>query len=671
MGNLKNLREKVFNGDDKACFIERERILARLEKEMQGYDKADRYAVIFSKLLAEVSVPIDEDDYFAGKAVEATPDEGMNAPSVLLCSTGHMSYHYEDLLEFGLCGMLKKIKAEAVRRDDPEAKIFAENAEIVTEAVRSYAERYAEAAEKKGFFETAKALKKVPYEPAYDFYSALQSVWLVHFIASCYVGSRDYAFGRFDEYLFPYYKQALVGGASEEYLTGLLAGFFMKTNEICGRCTHNYKTKPVLCQASKQYVCIGGDRPNAFSNIVLRAAEKNRMAQPQIIVRLKADADEEFTKNVFHAASVLTDKLQVYNYDLIVDALKKKGICEEVAKDFTYSACCGFDLHYRSYRLEYYVPAPQIFSNVLKETEYRNIEEVKNAFSVALFEDMQRYTDGCEEFFKNKEFAYKHFVFDGLFLTDSAYRCRFACDGTSKYTVFNLLCPGIASIGDSLMCFDKLVFRDKKLSYGEFVKILQTNFEGKEDLRREILSFTKFGNDTDVDLYTRMAGDAFLCAVNKLRLKQGRYAIGGFYSLERENSWKDEVGAMPNGKKAGEPFSENQSPSYGADKNGITSLLKSVSKLPFSEGAVSGGLNVTFAKTPREEILRALVLGYFELGGLHVGAGVADADTLRDAMKNPEKYPTLTVRLYGFSEYFVSLPKWQQIAILNRTAYGV
>ena len=57
------------------------------------------------------------------------------------------------------------------------------------------------------------------------------------------------------------------------------------------------------------------------------------------------------------------------------------------------------------------------------------------------------------------------------------------------------------------------------------------------------------------------------------------------------------------------------------------------------------------------------------MGGLHVGISVADREMLEDAMVNPDKYKSLTVRLYGFSEYFISLPKWQQIAVINRTRY--
>lgn len=145
---------------------------------------------------------------------------------------------------------------------------------------------------------------------------------------------------------------------------------------------------------------------------------------------------------------------------------------------------------------------------------------------------------------------------------------------------------------------------------------------------------------------------------------ENKLAIDGFYSLERDNTWT--VKATPDGRKDGEPFSENQSPTYGADKNGVTALLKSLSKLPFDRTA-TGGLNLTFSQDMSPDMLKSLVISYFQLGGLHVGISVVNSETLKDAMKNPNKYKSLTVRLYGFSEYFVSLPKWQQLAILNRT----
>ncbi len=668
MGNLDALKELVFASDNNACFIERERILQRLQAVPADPDAPDRYARILAQLLAEVSTPVLACDYFAGRVVEALPDEGMNAPCTLLSSTGHMSFDYEKMLRVGLKGILQEICRNAQAKGDADSLAFAHNARIVIEAIRDYAVRYAAAAREQGRTEMAAALEKVPYEPAYDFYSALQSIWIVHMIASCYVGSRDYAFGRFDRYMLPFYEKALADGSTEEKLTELLAGFLVKANEICGRTTHNHRLKPILSVASKQYVNIGGAEPNRFSTVVLKAAQLCNMAQPQIVVLLKPDADEAFTQAVFEALSVLTDKMNLYNYDLILAGLLKKGVPQEVAEDFTYSACCTFDLNYHTFRREYFTPVPQIFLSVLYAGEYASLEELLEAFGSALYGDLEKMAEAVQRGFLPED-ARRMFVLDSLLLSDSAAECRYACDGRAKYNVFNVFFPGIATVGDSLMVLDKLVFREKRYSYREFMQILKDDFAGQETLRSGIRRLPMFGNDTDADAYAALAGRIMLDVADRLKMKENWYVAPGFYSLERDNLWCSEIGATPDGRKAGEPFSENQSPTYGADKNGVTALLKSLSRLPFDR-TQGGGLNLAFSATVSAELLEALVRSYFEMGGFHVGISVIDRSVLQDAMKTPEKYKSLTVRLYGFSEYFISLPEWQQLAVLNRTQYA-
>lgn len=663
MGNLTNLKEFIFETDNKACFIERDEILGRLETEMADYDKPDKFAIVFSKLLSEVSVPINEDDYFAGRVVEALPYEGLKTPNDLLYSAGHLSPDYEKVLKYGLKGIVSEINDIATKKGDAESKSFAENAVIVAEAVRDYCLRYAEEAKKAGFHKMAEALKIVPYEPAYDFYSALQGIWILHMILSCYIGARDYAFGNFDKYMLPFYEKALADGKTETELTELLAGFFIKTNEICGRCTHNYNSKPILCQASKQYVNIGGEFPNKFSIVCLKAAELNNMAQPEIVVRLKPDAGAEFTEQVFKSLAVLTDKVNIYNYDTIFKCLTDRGVKPDVAKDFTYSACCTFDLHYHNPRGEYYVPTVQIFLEVLHSKNYTSIEEILKDYTAALSKDMEN-----QHWIKPIEDMRQTAVLDSLLLTDTAMECKYAYDKDRAYCLNNLFLPGVATIGDSLMVLDKLVFKENRYSFAEFMKILDENYENNEELRSKILNYERFGNDSENDNYTAMAGNAMVDAVDNLEKRDNEYNIPGFYSLERDNRWCGKIGASPDGRKSGEPFSENQSPTYGADKNGITALLKSISKLPF-ERTAGGGLNLTFSQKVSSDVLKALILTYFSMGGLHVGISVIDRSTLQDAMVNPDKYKSLTVRLYGFSEYFVSLPEWQQIAVLNRTEY--
>ena len=192
--------------------------------------------------------------------------------------------------------------------------------------------------------------------------------------------------------------------------------------------------------------------------------------------------------------SKLADKLHVYNYDLIVNALIKKGIAHDDAKKFTFSACCTFDLNYYSYRLEYFTPTLQIFLDVMNSKEYSDLEHLTKDLTSALEKDIQKDIENKEKGFSDKEYARKYFVMDCLLHTDTAYNCMYPCDGRSKYKIFNVFCPGVATLGDSLMVLDKLVFKEKRFSYGEFLKILNDNFESREDLRKEILSYTRFGN---------------------------------------------------------------------------------------------------------------------------------------------------------------------------------
>ena len=202
------------------------------------------------------------------------------------------------------------------------------------------------------------------------------------------------------------------------------------------------------------------------------------------------------------------------------------------------------------------------------------------------------------------------------------------------------------------------------------MSILDANYEGYEDLRNEILGFPHFGNDdAEVDRYTILSCEAFADASDLLLLKPNFISAPSIYTLERDNTMAPKIGATPDGRHSGDPVSENQSPTYGADRSGMTALLCSLSRLPF-ERLIAGGLNLTFSKKLSPEMLKALVLSYFEMGGLHVGVTFLDRSTLHDAMAHPENYRSLTVRLYGFSEYFINLPLWQQTAVLNRTEYN-
>lgn len=666
MTQLERLKARLFDTDNHACFIERDRILAQVQQSDPDTAAPDFYARTLALILSRVSTPVDSDDYFVGRVPEALPDEGLAAPNWLLFSDGHKSPDYELVLQYGLSGILAQIEDTARRLGDPKSLAFAQNAAIVTESVGAYARRYAAEARACGKEQAATALERVPMEPAWDLYSALQGIWLLHMIASCYVGSRDYAFGRLDEYLYPYYEKTVAAGVPREAIVEMLAGFFVKCNEICGRATHNYRCKPVLCQSSKQYVMLGV-HPNPLSLAILDAASLLNTAQPQFTVFLNPGADDAFTSRVFEVMAQVVDKLHVYNYPLIRDGLIARGVPAPLAEAFTYSACCTFDLNYHTVRREHFTPTVRLFSQVLRAGDYPDLSALLDAYAAALKEDLQATLDRDAQPWSLPD-CRRTYVLDSLLSRDCVARCRYPHQEGAPVDVVNLFCPGVATVGDSLMVLDRLVFTEKRYTLPEFVSILDRDFEGEEALHQEIRTMVKFGNDTPADDYTARAGALFCDVVDSLRTVPGVYPIPGFYSLEQENSTCAGIPATPDGRRANAPFSENQSPTYGADTGGITALLRSVARLPFDR-AMGGGLNVTFSQNQPPAVLEALTTSYFELGGMHIGISVLDPAELTDAMVHPERHQALTVRLYGFSEYFVHLPLWQQQAILTRTRY--
>lgn len=658
---LKGLKEMVFAQSNNHCFIEKERFLRGIDPEAEK--PHDYYPKLLAALLKEVSTPVDEKDIFAGRVVEAEPDEGMKAPSRTLMAKGHLTPDYEKLLKVGYHGVLMEVKEFAARKHTKDAYHYAENAQILVTAIRRFAKRYAFAAKEAGNTSAYEALMRVPYEPAYDLYSALQSVWFVHMIASCYVGYRDYGFGYMDEYLYPYYLMEKEKGTSDQQIREMLAGFMIKPNEICGRGTHNYKQKPVLCQASKQYILLDGGRANELTELMLDAAAINCMAQPEITVVLAKDGEEKFQKKVFETMAVMTDKLQVYNCDLLKGFLQKKGLPREIIERPAFTACCTADIYKHSCREEFYLPTVQTFCKVLFERDFSSKEELLAAYSKAITKECEGYLEES----RNPGYDWERhvYVLDCLLLGTCNENCAYP-PSALRYRGKNIFLPGIATLGDSLAVLDQLVFKGG-MDYKNFIDALKRDFEGEEALLEKIAALPRFGNDGKVDAYAKEMGNLLIDAVEASSHEENEVLLPSFYSLERDNTWEG-IPATPDGRRAGAPISENQSPTYGADREGITALLNSVANLPFDR-TPAGGLNLTFSSAVEPAILQALVKTYFQKGGLHVGITVLDRAVLKDAMKHPKKYPALTVRLYGFSEYFISLPEWQQLAVLNRTVY--
>jgi formate C-acetyltransferase len=245
--------------------------------------------------------------------------------------------------------------------------------------------------------------------------------------------------------------------------------------------------------------------------------------------------------------------------------------------------------------------------------------------------------------------------------------------------MFGISDRAIIDVADSLIAVKKLVFEDRKLTIGELLEALETNFEGKrgEEIRQMCLAQPKFGNDTDaVDLLAKRISEDSYQIIRSYDNSPFRN-----YMIAREGlAWHYfgglGVGALPNGRKAFEPLNDGSvSPMRGADKKGPTAVLRSVVKAGFKESHASV-LNQKFSAAilrSNESIdkLVAYTNAFMSNGGSHIQYNMVDTNELRDAKLHPEKYRDLIVRIGGFSAYFTQLSPGIQDDVINRNEHRV
>ncbi len=525
------------------------------------------------------------------------------------------------------------------------------------DALLNLTERYRKAAEAAGKKELAAVLARVPRYGAECFYEALQSFRILHY-ALWLEGNYHNTVGRFDQYMWPYLEKDLASGLLDEAdALALVEDFFLSFNK-------DSDLYPGVQQGDNgQSLVLGGQgRFNLLSRLCLQASANNLMIDPKINLRVDAHTPMEVYALGTQLTKVGLGFPQYSNDDVVIPGLVKLGYAPEDAENYVVAACW-----------EFIVPGvgrdvanigALSFPEVIDRCLHRDLPECEtfDAFMGAVEREIRTACDRICGSIEDLWFVPSPFM--ALLLDEVRYE-NFGIHGT-----------GIATAADSLAAIRKYVFEEGRFTAKQLVEAVDADFAGQPEMLHTLrCEAPKLGCDAPLpDMLAKRLLELFADALaGKRNCRGGIYRAGtgsAMYYL-----WHaDALGASPDGRRKGEPFGTNFSPSLFARVPGLLSVIRSFTKPDLSRTINGGPLTLEFAESvfrteDSVQKVAQLVQLYIRMGGHQLQLNTVNSETLRAAQKDPDSYRQLVVRIWGWSAYFVELDREYQEHVLRRQQY--
>jgi formate C-acetyltransferase len=619
----------------------------------------------------------------------------------------------------GILDIKEEIKREIERlkADDPEyiGKLEELKAmDIAADAILIYAERYAEKldeiaekednpARKEEIKELARICRKVPAHAPETFWEALQHYWFVH-VGIVYETNPWDSFnpGRLDQHLYPFYKKDVAEGRlTRERAKELLQAFWIKFN--------NQPAVPkvgVTAEESFTYndftkVNVGGlkedgsDGVNELSYMTLEVLGEMRTLQPNTAVLVSNKNPERLIMKGLEVASFGFGEPPFFNFDGVIVKMLRQGKSIDDARTAGVSGCVESGAFGKeAYILTGYFNLPKVLEITLNNgvdpqtgkklgietgnpAYFKTFDELWEAFirQTEYFMDIKMRGNDIIESIYSEQLPVP---FMSLWIDDCVKKARDYNAGGTRYNTQYVQVVGLGTVAFSLSSVKYHVFDKKTTSMEQLLEALKQNFEGKYEVLRQLIlnKSPRYGEDDDyADELAKDVVEVIVKMIESYPPSPVRKASRRAYFLPTTAHvyFGKVTGATPDGRKAGKPVSEGVSPVQGSDRKGIAAVFRSVSKCDWDK---TGGALLNQKLTPdllkgEENIkkMAKLIKTFFNMGGHHVQFNVVGPDLLREAQENPADFQDLMVRVAGYSDYFVNLPKGLQEEIIARTAH--
>lgn len=681
-------------------------------EELKNLPAPIREMTIFQKIVSEIPLEIRDDDLIPGRygstvrpgdpppektfsLFEAYSDEEKRVKNELFKSfgiktvfdAGHTCIDYGYIINHGIKAYEEKVRSE-LKKDglSYEKKTMLSAMMLSVECVKIYmnrfailaAEKYSETGDNR-FLKMQDAISAVPYNKADTFYKAIVSIWTMHSLSPIADGNwSSISLGRIDQYLYPLYKKEIENGTPKEELMSYLENLFRLLN--CygdGACALN------VGGMDKD----GNDMTNELSRLLLEVEKKLCLASPIFAVRINPNTPEDFLDACIDAELFRIGQPTFYGEIPCRKAVSLRGVPEKDAANFTVNSCMGL-----------YMSGEEIASmwgiimnmHLPLELALNGGEPLKGEIPLSLETDFctAENLDELLDLYKNYlgEICRAVFKFNrknacnkaanrpNAFLSMMTANCIESGKDRAigaKYNTETVEAFACANTADAICAIDTLVFREKKYTIEEYITAVKCDFCGFEDILADIKKCDKYGinseyADTIMKKICKMLSD--IC---KAESRDNVYFLPSLHTLDSNVSFGENLYTTLDGRIGGKPVAKNAGPVNEVRTSDPTSLVMSASSI--GQEYLSGGqpIDLYFDKSlldtkEKRDGIKVLIKTYITRGGLQLQVNSVDTEILKKAIRNPDEYRSVVVRIGGYSRRFVDLSEKAQLEFIER-----
>ena len=592
---------------------------------------------------------------------------------------------WEDIFDLGFSGLLER--SENTRREKSHSEdedAFFEGIRITYSAIVDFIGRlYVVASNTNGSERLASALKNIKNNPPKTFYEALLVDYIYFMLSEHIEGLQVRSLSNFDRLFYKFYVNDLKNGVAEEEIRTDLAYFFLQFTAI-----GNYWNQPVFLGGCKSDETT---EINQLSYLFLDVYDKMNIYNPKVQIKVADSIPESFILKALDMIRRGNNSIVFVSDATIRKALVRAGATRDQARLCDVKGCY-------EYSVQGSMGCGMNYLNLLKPLEYtlhQGCDGVTGEFSLRkspalgvykTFNDLYNeykkqlctVIDATMEIVNGFE-DYLSYINPQSMISATNPSCLGkARDALYGGGVSNGSCIGfgfLADLADSMAMIKKYVYDKKEFTLEELVNFLDTDFEGNEVIRRKLYcDRDKFGNNKELpdSFATDIVGfiSEYVCGKPNAKERGGKWSVG-FHVARMSYDMAGKTTTSPNGRLKGEELSKNCSASMGQNKEGATAAILSTTKIdatafPGDAPLDLGLLPSTVSGDDGLMAMYGLLKTFVNRGGHAMHINVFNADTLRDAQNNPDKYQDLQIRVCGWNVLWNNINKIEQDGFIRQ-----